>query len=185
MMCLSLSRRLHDLLSSFQHNRDGVSAVEFALVLPLMLSLYIGSSEVSQGIAADRKVTLMARTVADLASQYSTINNSDMSNLLNASAAVMQPYSAAPLKITVSSVEIDAQGKATVKWSDSRNGTARAPGEAVSPPAALLVPNTSLIWGEVQYTYTPVIGYVITGPLTLKDQIYMRPRLSITVTRTT
>ena len=51
-------------------------------------------------------------------------------------------------------------------------------------PAALNVPNTSLIWSEVQYTYKPVIGYVVTGTLTLKDQIYMRPRLSDAVTRT-
>jgi hypothetical protein len=39
-----------------------------------------------------------------------------------------------------------------------------------------------LIWSEVQYTYKPVIGYVITNTLTLKDQIYMRPRLSDSVT---
>ena len=44
-------------------------------------------------------------------------------------------------------------------------------------------PNTSLIWSEVQYTYMPTIGYVITGTLNLKDQIYMRPRLSDTVAR--
>lgn len=48
-------------------------------------------------------------------------------------------------------------------------------------PAALNVANTSLIWSEVQYTYKPVIGYVMTGTLTLKDQIYMRPRVSDTV----
>ena len=50
-------------------------------------------------------------------------------------------------------------------------------------PAALNIANTSLIWSEVQYTYKPTIGYVITGTLTLKDQIYMRPRLSDSVTR--
>lgn len=159
--------------------------MEFALILPLMLSLYIGSTEVSQGVAADRKVTLMARTVADLASQVASINDADMSNLLNASAAVMQPYSTTPLKITVSSILIDAQGKATIAWSDTRNGTAHSKGEVVTLPGALVVPNTSLIWGEVEYTYTPAVGYVVTGPLTLKDKIYMRPRLSASVTRTT
>jgi hypothetical protein len=45
-----------------------------------------------------------------------------------------------------------------------------------------VVNNSSLIWGEVQYTYKPTIGYVITGTLTLHDQIYMRPRLTDTVT---
>lgn len=172
------------LLSRFGGDRRGVSAVEFALVLPLMLTLYLGATEVSLGIATDRKITLTARTVADLASQVSSISNADMNNLLNASAAVIQPYPIAPLKITVSSVEIDKDGKATVKWSDTRNGTARSPGSAVSLPAALVVPNTSLIWGEVQYTFTPAVGYVVSGPLNLKDQIFMRPRLSATVTRT-
>jgi Flp pilus assembly protein TadG len=184
MIASALPPHLSALLRRFRRDGGGVSAVEFALVLPLLLSLYIGSMEVSQGIAADRKVTLMARTVADLASQVSTITNADMNNLLNASAAVMQPYSASALKITVSSVVVDAQGRATIAWSDTRNGTARTPGAAVSLPAALLVPNTSLVWGEAEYTYTPAVGYVVTGPLALKDQIYMRPRLSATVART-
>ena len=78
----------------------------------------------------------------------------------------------------MSSVVIDANGKATIDWSKTLNGTARAAGSTVTLPPALVVPNSSLIWSEVQYTYKPVIGYVVSGTLTLKDQIYMRPRLS-------
>ena len=176
-------RQLCALLSRFGDDRQGISAVEFALVLPLMLTLYLGATEVSLGVATDRKITLTARTVADLASQMQKINNVDMNNLLNASAAVMQPYPTAPLKITVSSVKIDKDGKATIEWSDTRNGTARSPGSAASLPAALTIPGTWLIWGEVQYTYTPAVGYVVSGPLNLKDQIFMRPRISQSVTR--
>src|SRR3954467_14439776 len=163
----------------------GVSAVEFALLLPLMLTLYLGAVEVSQGIGADRKVTLTARTICDLVSQVSSIGNSDMTNALNASSAVMAPFPVGNLKVTVTSVKIDATGKATVDWSDTLNGTARAKGSVVTLPAALNVANTSLIWSEVQYTYKPVMGYVVTGTLTLKDQIYMRPRLSDSVARGT
>ncbi len=161
----------------------GVSAVEFAMLLPLMLSLYLGAVEVSQGIGADRKVTLTARTICDLVSQVASINNSDMTNALNAASSVMAPFPAGNLKVTVSSVKIDATGKATIDWSDSLNGTARAKGSTVTLPAALNVANSSLIWSEVQYTYKPVIGYVVSGTLTLKDQIYMRPRLSDSVAR--
>jgi hypothetical protein len=96
----------------------------------------------------------------------------------------MAPYPVGNLKVTVTSVKIDAQGKATVDWSDSFNGTPRAKGSSVTVPTALNVPNSWLIWSEVQYAYTPVIGYVISGTLTLKDQIYMRPRLSDSVNRT-
>jgi hypothetical protein len=41
----------------------------------------------------------------------------------------------------------------------------------VTLPAALNFANSYLIWSEVQYSYKPVIGYVVSGTLTLKDQI--------------
>ena len=72
----SIERRLRRLIG----DERGVSAVEFAMLLPLMLTLYLGAVEVSQGIGADRKVTLTARTIADLVSQVSSIGNSDMTN---------------------------------------------------------------------------------------------------------
>jgi Flp pilus assembly protein TadG len=169
-----------------QLSRDqrGISAVEFALLLPLMVTLYLGTAEVSQAISADRKVTMTARTVADLVSQVTSINNAGMTDILAASSSVMYPYSTTTLKVTVTEVDIDANGKATVKWSDSYNGTAHGVGSTVTLPPALVVNSSSVIWSEVQYVYTPTIGYVITGSLTLKDQLYMVPRLSTSISRT-
>jgi len=174
-----LSRRI----ASLRRDQSGVSAVEFALLLPLMVTLYLGTFEVSQGVAIQRKVTLTARTVADLASQVSTINNSEMTNLLNATSAVISPFATGQLQVTVTAVTIDANGNAKVAWSDTLNGTKRAVDSVVPVPAALKIANTQLIWGEVHYNYTPTIGYVISGSLNLSDQMYMRPRLSDTVTR--
>jgi Flp pilus assembly protein TadG len=174
---------LSQLLARFARDRRGVSAVEFAMLLPLMITLYLGAVEVSQGIGIDRKVTLTTRTVADLASQVSSINNADMSNMLTASAAVIAPYDTSKLQVTVTAVNVDSNGVAKVAWSDTLGGTKRAEGSTVTLPAALNVANTTLIWSEVAYSYTPAIGYVITGTLNLSDQIWMRPRLSETVTR--
>jgi Flp pilus assembly protein TadG len=94
-------------LSGCARVERGVSTVEFALILPLMVTLYLGGVEVSQGLTIDRKVTLVARTVADLAAQAQTIANSDMTNILNASTAVLLPYSIDKTKVTVSQVKID------------------------------------------------------------------------------
>jgi Flp pilus assembly protein TadG len=176
----ALRRRL---LRCVQDER-GVSAVEFALLLPLMVTLYLGGVEISQGLTIDRKVTLVARTVADLAAQSTSITNADMTNILNASTAVLLPYAIASAKVTVSQVTIDANGTAKISWSDTKNGTARSPGSTVVLPTALNIPNSSLIWSEVSYEYKPVVGYVITGTMNLTDQIYMRPRLSDEVKRT-
>lgn len=171
-------------LTDFAGDKRGVSAVEFAMLLPLMLTLYLGGAEVSQGIGIDRKVTLTARTVADLVAQVATIDTAGVNAALGASAAVLAPYPDSQAKITVSVVNIDANGNAKIAWSATKNGTARAVGSSVTVPAALKTPSTSLVWGETSYAYTPSIGYVISGTMNLNDQIFMRPRLSDTVTKT-
>jgi Flp pilus assembly protein TadG len=173
--CLArVSQRAANLLA----DRRGVAAVEFALLLPLMLLLYLGGVEVSQAVSIDRKLTLTVRTAADVASQSATLTSSDISDILKASAAVMTPYSNSELKLTVSAVDIDSNGKATVGWSRTLNGTARSKGQIVAVPNNLKVANTTLIWSEGSYGYQPTIGYVLTGTLTLSDQLYMRPRVS-------
>ncbi len=178
-----MKNRFRVQFTRFARDAGGTSAVEFAMILPLMLTLYLGTAEVSQGVGIDRKVTLTTRTVADLTSRVSSISNSDMTNLLAASAAVIAPYDPTQLKVTVSLVSIDSSGTAKIAWSDTLNGTTRAKGSTVTLPAALNVANTSLVWSEVSYTYKPTIGYVITGTLNLSDQLYMRPRLSDTIAR--
>lgn len=162
----------------------GVSAVEFALVLPLMVALYLGLSEASQAIAIDRKLSLTAHALSDLASQApSTISNADMTNILNASTSVMAPFSTTTLGITVSAINIDSNGKATIGWSDTRGGTARAVGSSVTVPSALATPSSQLILSEVSFNYKPAIGYTITGTLTMTDKMYMVPRVN-KITRT-
>lgn len=170
-------------LSDFANDRRGVSAVEFAMLLPLMLTLYLGSVEVSQGISIDRKVNLTAHTVADLVAQVSSIDTAGVNAVLGAATAIMAPYPDKDVKVTVSVVDIDKNGSAKIKWSSTKNGTARAVGSSVTVPAALNTPSTSLVWGEAAYKYQPSIGYVVTGAMDLTGQIYMRPRLSDSVTK--
>jgi Flp pilus assembly protein TadG len=167
-------------------DRRGVSAVEFALLAPLMISLYLGGAEISQAVSIDRKVSLVARAVADLTAQGTTISDTEMANILKAGGAVAAPYSSTILQVVVSSVKIDANSIAKVAWSDATtNAIARKKNDSVTLPTALVVANTSVIWAEVTYGYKPAIGYMITGTLPLTDQIYMRPRLQDAVCRVT
>jgi len=170
-------------LGRFVADQRGVSALEFALLMPLMITLYLGGVEISQAVSADRKATLVSHTIGDLVAQSSDIVDADMTNILNAASSVAYPFAVANLTVTVSSVCIDANGVATVAWSDTLNGTIRAGTVTSSIPSALLTANTSLIWGEATYNYRPTIGWTITGTLTLRDKIFLRPRLSSSVTR--
>jgi Flp pilus assembly protein TadG len=167
-------------LRKFKADRSGVSAVEFAMIAPLMITIYLGSVEVTQAVSVSRKTTLVAHTVADLVAQDSTVTDSEIKDILAASATVASPYSSDNLIVTVSSVKIDTDGNATISWSESLHGTPR---KNITVPKALAVPNTSLIYGEVSYDYKPQFGWALTGTFTLSDAIYMRPRLANCVIR--
>ena len=188
-------------LAQFRDDHRGVSALEFAITLPLMLGIYLGTADVTQGIGVKRKVTLIARTLADLSSQYTAIDSSDMTNIFNAGATIIVPYASAPLQETVSQISINSSGQATVAWSNTSNGTALTVGTSVSVcssnnppmpaagiapciPSALAVAGTSLILGPVYYNYNPNYGYIVTNTITLSDQFFMRPRLSNSVSYT-
>jgi Flp pilus assembly protein TadG len=168
--------RLRRLIAEFEGDRRGVAAVEFAMLLPLMATLYLGGVEVSQAVSVDRKVSLVARAVGDLVAQGTNITSTEMTNILNAAKTVASPFPDGNLRVTVTSIKIDANKKATVEWSDALNATKRPKDQTVTVPAGLLTANTYLIWAEVEYDYTPTIGYVITGTMKLTDQLYMSPR---------
>jgi Flp pilus assembly protein TadG len=164
-------------------DRTGVSAIEFALVLPIMLTLYIGGVEVGDGFAISFKSTLAARTVTDLASQYISIDNSDMTNILGAASTVLTPYATSNVVVTLSEVTTNAQGVGKVVWSNSLNGTARVATTTVTLPAKLQTANITIMFGEVTYPYTPSLGYVLTGTINIYESFYFYPRMSTTIAR--
>lgn len=165
----------------FGADQSGIAATEFALLLPIMLVLFVGVSEVGQAISINRKVTITARTVTDLVTQYTALSSTDMTSLLGASAQVMAPFPSSNLVVTVSEVTTDASSNATVTWSSSFNGTAYTTGQKVTLPTGLTQPNITLIWGQVKYAYKPVFGDGIIGTTSLSDQIYINPRLCIQI----
>jgi Flp pilus assembly protein TadG len=175
----------------FAADQRGTSAVEFALLLPLMLTMYFGTIEITDAISADRQVTLVASTIAEITSQYTQMASSDITNVLGnpassppggAAAAVLAPFSPSNAQVTLSSVVIDQNSIATVDWSATLYGTPRSGIVTGLIPQALLIACSSLIWGEATYNYSPMIGTAIwtgvAGTQPMYDQIFLRPRQS-------
>jgi Flp pilus assembly protein TadG len=177
---------LRGLLRRFVRERDGVSAVEFALILPFMLTLYLGGSELGDGMAIQFKATLAARTVADLATQYTNIpDTTTMNQIIAAASTVVRPYATANMTVTVSELQL-TNGSATgsVKWSASNSGNGRAVNSTFPLPTAMQAlatatnPTVYLILGEVTYPYTPAMGYAITGTINIYEDVVFSPRLA-------
>jgi Flp pilus assembly protein TadG len=172
----------------------GIAAIEFAMIVPIMLLMFFGVVEISSGVAVDRKVTQVARTLSDLVSQSTNVLDTDLTNAGQAAKAVMTPYPPAPLKSSITELYVDPATKAArVQWSKSLSidssgnvtfGTpAHQPSDIVTIPTDLQIGGTYVIWSEVSYVYVPTIGYVMaTTGVTLKDFTYTRPRQSTCVT---
>src|SRR6266403_5923769 len=110
MKTMSISRtwlRVRRCALDLLEDRSGIAATEFAVIVPIMLVMFFGTVEFSSGVAVDRKVTLMARTLSDLTSQSTTVTDIDLTNFFAASTGIMTPYSATPVRSTVSELYVD------------------------------------------------------------------------------
>ncbi|TGX56099.1 pilus assembly protein [Sphingomonas gei] len=159
----------------------GVSAVEFAFVLPFLVLLFVGGYQLSDAISAYRKVTVATKTVADLTSQYTSVTNGELDQILAASQQVMAPYKVSNAKITVSQVSIDNNGNAMISWSRALNTPEMTVGTAFTVPATIKQNNTSLIVATITYSYVPVVASGMFGTIPMRDDIIMSPRASSSV----
>ncbi len=168
----------------FRRDRRGISAVEFALILPMMLLLYFGAYEIGEAVTINRKVTHIASTLGDLVAQSKTITGTDMENILDAAASIISPYPIGPLTITVEQVNVDNDRLARVMWGAARNDTAPQANDPVTLSDAVRQANTVLVRVEVHYQHAPRVGYVLTGNFDFSDEFILRPRLVRAITYT-
>jgi Flp pilus assembly protein TadG len=162
-----------------------LAAVEFALIVPVMLVTLFGISEVANYVLAARKVANVASTAADLTAQATSIDDAEMSDIMQALDVVLQPFNTNVATVVISSVVADATGKKTIDWSDALHTAPRVAGSPAPAnlPANLVAPNESVIMAEVSFTYTTTFGMFFKNGMTLSDTFYLKPRRSVTVER--
>jgi Flp pilus assembly protein TadG len=172
-------------LRRFAANESGVSAVEFAMLLPLMITLYLGSVEITQAVSADRKMSLVASTVGDLVARTDTscISESEILTTFKAGNAVLYPFDSTKMKIVITQAIVDDKQQAKVEsatggWSRAYNGgTTHANDVTAKIPEALRATEGPVIWAEAYYTYVPTIGKVIAKDgINLGETIFLKTR---------
>lgn len=184
-----LLAHLQSAAAMLARDKRGNAAIEFAVIVPLMLAMFFGTVEFSSAVAVNRKISLVSQELADLVSRYANVSDTDITNFNMIAKAMMTPYSATPLIATMSELYIDpATGAARVQW--SKGDAPRGIGSSVTVPADLIAKDASnkifpgqyLIFTEAHYLYVPAVGQVMgKAGVTLSDKIYMRPRQSTCV----
>jgi Flp pilus assembly protein TadG len=169
------------------HDRRGVSAIEFAMIAPILILLYVGIAEIGNLATIYRRTSSVAATAADLTAQVKSVSTADLKDIVSASSSILTPYSTSPLKIVVSSVVADQNNNGKVTWSYANKGAGRAVNSAYAVPAGLTEPGSSVIVSEITYAFTPLVNLTSVfspGSFEIKRTFYTRPRRSLTITKT-
>jgi len=177
----------------FLRDKRGVAALEFALIVPLMLTMYLGTIEISTAIAVNRKVSRVASTIADLVTQQDEVNKDKLDNILEIGEAVLFPYDSRKPDIWITAINVDSSypegGK--VAWSRRYDKGSFQEGlgddEDTYVPTDLRIDGTFLVRVDAKLDYAPVVNWLIgetigtvkngVGVLEMSERYFLRPRL--------
>jgi Flp pilus assembly protein TadG len=182
-------------------DRRGVAALEFALIAPLLLSMYFVTMEVAQGIEANKKVGRIASMTADLVTQQQTMSKAELEAIMTIGASIVQPYNRSKPSIVVTAIEITNEDTPQVKvfWSRKLvNGLFSidaVKGTATSVPPALKVKGSFLVRVDAMLAYEPVITWAAQSKqplgltaafdgISMKETYYLRPRMTQSISCT-
>ncbi|RWX77311.1 pilus assembly protein [Neorhizobium lilium] len=169
-------------------DRRGVGGVEFALIAPLLLCLYITAFELTIGLSISKRTTRTASTIADLVTQQSSVTPTVLSTMKDVANSIFAPYSPKNLTLKITGVTIDANGNPTVAWSwDQLNGRPYAVGTAVNVPTDMRTPDTFLVRAEVSVTHQLLMVMPGLMPsqmqtITMSRQYFYRQRVGSSIT---
>lgn len=169
-------RRLrHHLVAMGQ---GGLAAIEFALVAPLLIIIYLGSAEVTMALMAYRKLGSAAVISAELASHSPTIDATTTDRILQAASAALAPFEVADFDQRLTAVVVDAAGVARVAWSVGDGADALAVDSIVDVPADLRVPDEGIVMSEAWLDYASPAAFGIPGNWRFTQTHFVYPRIN-------
>jgi Flp pilus assembly protein TadG len=182
-----IGRRRSSLDSNLRDDPSGTAAIEFAIVLPGLLTLAIGCYEAANLILADLKLEAAAETAADLVAQTrvnTVLQSSDFTNITNATTQVMTPFPTSGTKLQVAYASVTySTGSPVIDWHVEVNGA--TPINVTSLPNSANAANLgnetagstdSVIVAQLTYAYTSPVSYALKSSYTLSQAALNRPR---------
>ncbi|MFT4090422.1 MAG: pilus assembly protein [Asticcacaulis sp.] len=156
-----LSRALR--LKSFSGEARGATAVEFALIAPILILLYLGLAELTMGMMVSRRVSHLTAAIGDLAAQSGELTEANITDLFDIGDTIMQPFSTGDqLDVRLTSVQRDNSDRAVVLWSRGQDQYTK--GQILNDvDISDVSTGQGLIITDVNYRYTSVIGNLMPG----------------------
>jgi len=180
------SQLLSSLPSRFVRDKEGIAAIEFAFIAPIMIFMYFGMAEVATAISVDRKISHSANVAGDLATQSETVSAAAMTEIMTATMLVMgiptDKYDGVTIEIAsyarAADDSIIEKGKATLKGTNGINFPAF---DAASLDTRILSSSSGVVVARVNYIYEPLKLRYMPSDFNLSEVFMLKPRKSANV----
>jgi Flp pilus assembly protein TadG len=181
------------LLARLRRDRSGVAAVEFALVLPLLLTMWLGMEQFSEYATADAKTLMAAQSVSDLISQLPASDTGTFTDIADAATQIMAPLPTSG-KVTVDVVGVTYTTPTTpaTGWRCTTTGGPAADATVPLSLADNLGSATQMaVMVNVKYAFQPTMSFGLLGTAilnaigaqTLSERAFSQPRLVSQLTK--
>jgi TadE-like protein len=177
-------------LSLARHNKRGVTTIEIAVAMPVLMLLFLGGYEAWRFVGARSKAETAAHVLADLVSQSDTaVTEAEVTSLLRSVELIIRPYQlATQARAVVSTVAVGSPS--SILWQRCRGGasfTSRlgAAGGTPSFTAARLQnppAGSTVIVSEVAIEFRPVFLGNLFPARQFRSSSILRARLRAPVT---
>lgn len=176
-------RELSAFATRFKESQSGSNAVEFAIVAPLLLTIYIGAVETTLGMSVSKRTSRAAGAIADLITQQNTTTPAQLASMTSVAESIFPPYEPRNLKLKISGIRIDKKGVPRIQWSWQKSGGRPYPQNArVTVPGDLKTADSFLVHAELQIDHN--FGRVFTNfvpggssTITISKDFYFRQRI--------
>jgi Flp pilus assembly protein TadG len=201
-------RTIPAMIARLRRDIRGVSAIEFALIAPILILIYCGMAELSSGLTAARKASHAASAVGDLVSQQSSVSLSTMANFFLGGDDVMQPFPTSATSGSTTTLLLQQRITSAVLQSDLKtvlvSWSCTPTGQSVLTPLAvnatlvassgtasssnytslsslLVNAGDSVIITEGRYTFSSPVNYMLPQSLVFTNTYFLKPRRGASV----
>jgi Flp pilus assembly protein TadG len=182
---------LRNAVCRFAHAKQGIAVVEFALALPVLMTLFYGTIEVTRYILITQKVEKLAHSVADMAAQEQVAKIDTLNQVMVAGSDIMNPFAMTTNgKIIISALYREPNAaSATVSWRQEGGGTFTSSSQlglvgatAITPTGFTFDDRENVIAAEVYYQFSPLVSCQFFGTKTVYRVAFYKPRLGALLT---
>ena len=169
-------------IKNFKKAEQGIAAIEFAMFVPLLLTMMLGMVDIGNALLAHKKVATAAQIVGDLVAREVSVSDAEINDAYAAAKMAIEPLNTTLFGLDVASVQyVGTSLTPTVRWQQTYNSTANS--QAATIAAGLGQENEGVLVITARYTFTPIFSRFFLHTKQMQEVSVIRGRRTSFVSR--